>query len=195
MRLAQLVLVAPPIDTPPGSPDRNGQGDGEVKEKFEIMLCATHFIGDGMALHTFMNEFYTLLGSDKSVGDLEDMIEDQLYVPPCRLPLGLEDRLPGPGQRLAGQGEEEAQGQRLKKAVGDAAYDCSERRLVGGQSFPLAGRGRQRRTVVPTFAYTPEQTKRILSKCKANGVTIAHAVFALCNIAWTRLTGSSEMPW
>jgi hypothetical protein len=156
------------------SPDH---GEGE----YEIMLCATHFLGDGMALHTFMNEFYTLLGSAKSTLDIVDMIEDAL---PARaaLPTPMEDKLPQPSSSL-------------KQAVGAEEYLRSEQRLVGGQGFPRNPKKMERRTVVPTFAYTPEETKAILGACKRNGVTIAHAVFALCNLAWARLTNDKVDPW
>jgi len=29
----------------------------------DFLICATHFLGDGMALHQFANDFFTLLGS------------------------------------------------------------------------------------------------------------------------------------
>lgn len=38
---------------------------------FEFMLCAAHFIGDGMALHATANDFFGLLGSEKSNEELE----------------------------------------------------------------------------------------------------------------------------
>lgn len=34
-----------------------------------------HFIGDGMALHTFANDFFGLLGSTRSDAELEEMLE------------------------------------------------------------------------------------------------------------------------
>lgn len=32
-------------------------------ENYDFMICATHFLGDGMALHQFANDFFVLLGS------------------------------------------------------------------------------------------------------------------------------------
>lgn len=153
------------------------QDDGE----YEVMLCATHFLGDGMALHTFMNEFYTLLGSPISALDILDMIEDAL---PTRsaLPNCMEDKLPRSFTKL-------------KEAVGAEEYFRSEQKLVGGQGFPRNSKKMERKTEVPTFAYTQEETKAILGNCKRNGVTIAHAVFALCNLAWARLTHDKVDPW
>lgn len=147
------------------------------------MLCATHYLGDGMALHTFMNEFYTLLGSDKSTFEFAKMIESQVG---ClsTLPSSLEDRLPTTGD-----------GSKLANAVGSDECARNDAKLVGGQTFPGAKVKQPRQTVVPTFAYSSEETKTILGSCKKNGVTIAHAVFALCNIAWARQTSDKSMPW
>ena len=35
---------------------------GSVKN-YDLMICATHFLGDGMALHQFANDFFVLLAS------------------------------------------------------------------------------------------------------------------------------------
>lgn len=156
--------------------------------KYEVMLCSTHFLGDGMALHTFMNEFYTLLGSKHTVSSLREEINSLLaqanQSSNPSLPLPLEDRLPklGNGSALAGK-------------VGKEELGRSDSKLIGGQCFPGAKVKKERRTVVPTFPYTPEETKRILKKCKENGVTIAHAMFALCNLAWARCTENKVDPW
>lgn len=32
-------------------------------KNYDLMICATHFLGDGMALHQFANDFFVLLGS------------------------------------------------------------------------------------------------------------------------------------
>jgi hypothetical protein len=151
-------------------------------ERYQIMLCTTHYVGDGMALHTFMNEFYTLLGSDKSVVELAALIESQLAVGQG-LPASLEDRLPRTTSKLG-------------SAIGLEEYRRSESKLVGGQCFPRNPIKKPRHTVVPTFPYTVEETKAILAACKSHGVTIAHAMFALCNVAWARRTAVSKAhPW
>jgi len=151
------------------------------KDEWEIMLTATHFLGDGMALHTLMNQFYILLSSTKTIKDLEGDIEEALNLK-VELPKSLEDRLPQSSSSIA-------------SIVGQEEYIRSENKNIGGQSFPVAKSKKERRTVVPTFAYNEAETKRILGKCKANGVTIAHAIFALCNIAWARKTTKREDPW
>ena len=167
-RLASLIVA-----------DR-GQGEDGLTN-FEVMLLSTHFLGDGMALHTFMNEFYTLLASTKTSNDFLDMIQDAVGESPAALPGSLEDRMPVIGN-----------GSRFARAVGQVDNKKNDDRLIGGQSFPSNPTKMARKTVVPTFAYTPEETKKILGKCKENGVTIAHAMFALCNLAWARRTESRE---
>ncbi len=183
-RLAMLFVDAPLRLTAPSPPHCGEELKSDYLAKYEVMLCTTHYLGDGMALHTFMNEFYTLLGSDKSTTDFATLIEAQLSEAQG-LPASLEDRLPVLGD-----------GSKLAVAVGMDEYRRSESKLVGGQCFLGNPVKKPRHTVVPTFPYTTEETKLILAKCKSHGVTIAHAMFALCNIAWSRRTHiSQEHPW
>ena len=32
-------------------------------KNYDLMICATHFLGDGMALHQFANDFFVLLAN------------------------------------------------------------------------------------------------------------------------------------
>ena len=50
--------------------------DGELCD-FNFMICAAHFLGDGMALHNFANDFFTLLGSSQSLSQLEDILQEE----------------------------------------------------------------------------------------------------------------------
>ncbi|WVR08639.1 hypothetical protein IAU60_005696 [Kwoniella sp. DSM 27419] len=172
-RLGYMFVKA--VDGPSGSSDD--------KASFEVMLCATHYLGDGMALHTFMNEFYTLLGSDKTTDDFADMIQERLGIKHVAIPSSLEERLPAVGD-----------GSELARAVGADEYKRSEARLIGGQAFPSNPVKQPRQTLVPTLSYDAAKTKAILGKCKGQGVTIAHAVFALCNVAWARKAHDREAP-
>lgn len=43
-----------------------------LSHNYDILFCAAHFIGDGLALHRFANEFFTLLSSTT---DSEQMFE------------------------------------------------------------------------------------------------------------------------
>ena len=142
---------------------------------YELMLCATHYLGDGMALHTFMNEFYQLLGdAANTVPAITALIRDEI-TRMTGIPPSLEDRMPKVGN-----------GSALARAIGAVDNRRNDAKLIGGQAFPGAKVKKQRHTLVPTFAYSEAETKTILGRCKANGATIAHAMFALCNIAWAR---------
>lgn len=63
------------------------------------MLCTTHYIGDGMALHQSANDFFTLLGSDKDAAKLQEILDSEILERvsvPVRedLPADVESRLP-----------------------------------------------------------------------------------------------------
>lgn len=75
-----------------------------------------------------------------------------------------------------------------------AALTCCLVRTQGGQVFPRKPPGSTRQTTVDTRTYGPKETATILKKCKAEGVTIAHAVFALVNVAWARKKINPELP-
>ncbi|KAJ7235866.1 hypothetical protein B0H12DRAFT_1256838 [Mycena haematopus] len=150
-------------------------------QAFDLLLCATHFLGDGMALHNFANDFFTLLASDRSDQDLESMLNDEWYSrwggkkdhSAPRLPSSLEDRLP----RLA-DGKFHCIARRVD-------FENSQAKLIGGHSFPRRF-GNARRTVVPTVSIDPERTKLILKKCKAQSVSISAALFSIVSIAWAK---------
>ena len=83
---------------------------------------------------------------------------------------------------------------RLRGVAAGVDFRMSQQKLVGGQAFPRR-KHPERRTVVPTLAFPEARTKAILKKCKANGVSISAALFAICNIAWARMGGGSrELP-
>ncbi|KAJ7706029.1 hypothetical protein B0H17DRAFT_919835 [Mycena rosella] len=150
-------------------------------QNFDLLLCATHFLGDGMALHQFANDFFGLLASDRADGDLECMLTDEWYSrwgakkdeSVFGLPSSLEDRLPPLPEG------------KFCRAVARVDFNNSQAKLIGGHSFPRRS-GNPRRTVVPTVAIKEESTKSILKKCKQSGVSISSALFAICNIAWAR---------
>jgi hypothetical protein len=93
----------------------NSQLTGSDEVDCDFLICATHFLGDGMALHQFANDFFTLLGGDKTASDLSKMLDDELcnrrtamvilftsrgyqvlnlFFGQKHLPKALEDRLP-----------------------------------------------------------------------------------------------------
>ena len=80
----------------------------DIRE-FDLLICAAHFLGDGMALHRFANEFFTLLagpdeatGSERTTDALVDLVRrewEALWgagsIPKKNvLPPALEDGLP-----------------------------------------------------------------------------------------------------
>jgi hypothetical protein len=44
---------------------------------YELFICAAHFLGDGMALHSFASDFFCLLGNGKSELELEAILRDE----------------------------------------------------------------------------------------------------------------------
>lgn len=85
---------------------------------------------------------------------------------------------------------------RMAWAAARVEFQRNQSQLIGGHSFPRAKKG-TRQTVVPTKAYSKEDTKRILGACKSQGTTIAHAFFALANIAHMKVTAraADSDPW
>lgn len=97
------------------------------------------------------------------------------------LPNALEDNIP-------------IKWSRLRKAAASVDFQLSQQKLVGGQAFPRR-KHPERHTVVPTIAFPTERTQAMLKKCKAHGVSISAALFAVCNVAWARLGhGARELP-
>ena len=45
---------------------------------------------------------------------------------------------------------------------------------------------------MPTIPFSPEKTKQMLKKCKAIGVSIANALFALSALAWSRVRARKD---
>jgi hypothetical protein len=90
-RLSYLVVSRTPtpddqLPTPPSTPLTSGDPpagltddltDGDRVVDFEIFICAAHFIGDGMALHQFANDFFGLLGSAMSLEEMEQFVADE----------------------------------------------------------------------------------------------------------------------
>ena len=83
---------------------------------------------------------------------------------------------------------------RFRRAVATVDFNSSQSKLIGGQSFPKVS-GKERRTIVPTVSFDEDRTKAMLKACKAHGVSISVALFALCNIVWARMNPEGgELP-
>ncbi|BGP12548.1 hypothetical protein JCM10213v2_000465 [Rhodosporidiobolus nylandii] len=160
-RLAALVISTPAATFAPEDPSE--------EQDYDLFLLSTHFLGDGMALHTTANEFFTLLGSSSS--------PVQPTSPPTdgsRLAPAMENKLLTP-----------AAWGKLGWSAARVEYERDQAKLVGGHAFPRARLG-TRKTLVPTVSYDAAKTKKILAACKARGVTIAHASFALSAAAFVK---------
>ncbi|OSD03262.1 hypothetical protein PYCCODRAFT_1434677 [Trametes coccinea BRFM310] len=198
-RLSYLILSEPStspglMPTPPRTPSPTAaffetdaaseENVAEQKRDYELLICAMHFLGDGMALHQFANDFFGLLGGPKSDDDLREILEEEWCtrwrVAPeeCILPPALENNMPLPPLKF-------------RRVAAHVDFKLSQQRLIGGQVFPRR-KHPERLTIVPTVSIPEERTKAILKKCKANGVSISAALFAICNVAWARMGGGSK---
>ncbi|TFK90810.1 hypothetical protein K466DRAFT_484133 [Polyporus arcularius HHB13444] len=173
------------LHTVPEAEDPGAESDRQ--HQYELLICAMHFLGDGMALHQFANDFFGLLGGEKSDDELREMLHEEWRVrwgdvaeEPV-LPSALEDNMPmsaSPFRRVAAKVD----------------FELSQQKLLGGQTFPRR-KHPERLTIVPTVSFPEDRTKAILKKCKTHGVSISAALFAMCNVAWARLgAGNREMP-
>jgi len=179
-------LPTPP-STPPTVPDPSGESiepltGGNRVSNYELFICAAHFIGDGMALHQFANDFFSLLGGTRSQEEL-----DQLVVLEWNERWGRS--LPSDTPALPASVEENlgTEPNRFRRAAGAIDFQNSLEKQIGGQAFPRR-KDPIRHTVVPTTAFSGDLTKIMLKKCKAQGVSISSAMFALCNVAWARMS-------
>ncbi|GAA5834846.1 hypothetical protein JCM11251_002041 [Rhodosporidiobolus azoricus] len=191
-RLAYLVISTPEMTFTPDDPTS--------EEEYDFFLFSTHFLGDGMALHGTANEFFSLLADSPSpesgiearnieARNIEAIKAARGEVAPSAailqpstsfLPPAMESKL----LSSATWGKFGWTGARVDFARDQGA-------LIGGHSFPRARLG-TRQTLVPTVSFDSTKTKRILAACKAHGVTIAHAAFALSNAAYIRSVAKVE---
>ncbi|KAF8167602.1 hypothetical protein B0H34DRAFT_645497 [Crassisporium funariophilum] len=159
------------------SPSENGQ---DSVRNYDFLFCATHFLGDGMALHQFANDFFGLLGGPSDQAALMVRLAAEWSIrctssigKPPTLPSSMEDRLPP------------APISRFRDAVSRVDFDLEQRKFIGGHTFPRRSK-LPLNTIVPTISLDREKTKVILRSCKTRGVSISSALFAICNIAWAR---------
>ncbi|GAA5861327.1 hypothetical protein JCM3774_000211 [Rhodotorula dairenensis] len=160
-KLSQLL-----ISSPVAGHDFSGTRNGESHQDFDFFLFSTHYLGDGMALHSTAHEFFSLLSQTDRVTPSSHV---QSLPPPMEAQL--ETGLVGTS--------------RLADAVARIDFKRSQAKQIGGHAFPKARLG-PRHTLVPTVSYPPEDTKRALAACKAHGVSIANAMFALSSLAFIR---------
>ena len=90
-RLSYLIVSHTPtsdiqLPTPPLTPRISTEESAELFARLtcddrvfnhELLICASHFIGDGMALHQFANDFFGLLGGGFSQEELDQFVVDE----------------------------------------------------------------------------------------------------------------------
>ncbi len=164
-----------------------------------------HFLGDGMALHQFANDFFGLLGGEKSDDELREMLHEEWRVRWGNVPeevsscttVYIERELTGPQQPVLPPALEDnmpMSASPFRRVAAKVDFELSQQKLLGGQTFPRR-KHPERLTIVPTVSFPEDRTKAILKKCKTHGVSISAALFAMCNVAWARLgAGNREMP-
>ncbi|GAA5838397.1 hypothetical protein JCM9279_003231 [Rhodotorula babjevae] len=198
-RLAHLVISTPHHTFAPSETGAAAAVDADAEQEYDLFLLSTHFIGDGMALHSTANELFTLLAGAPSGEGVEARNVEAVLA--GRRDEREEVRARGEGSA----GDEVAAVERARTlapamesklllserwgALGWAAakveFENEQSKLIGGHAFPRARLG-PRRTIVPTCSWSAADTKKILAACKRHGVTIAHAMFALSNLAHVR---------
>jgi len=158
---------------------RLNTSDSEDWRNYDLLICTTHYVGDGMALHQFANDFFTILSSKEDNDELHELLKEEWRIryggqfSAICLPISLEERLPpGPAGKFY-------------QATSRVDFLNSQDKVVGGHSFPKRS-GNERKTIVPTVAFDEERTKKMLKLCKSHNVSISSAIFAICNIAWAR---------
>ncbi|KZV77597.1 hypothetical protein PENSPDRAFT_7426 [Peniophora sp. CONT] len=181
-----------PYPSPPQTPSLSSVGQDafqtarEEKHEFQVLLTALHCLGDGMAMHTMANDFFSMVGGSKSDDELRaymaaewkkhverPMADGNDLLPPC-----LEDSLP----ELKGE---------LTRAAARVDYDRVLAKQIGGHTLPRR-ENPSRHIVIGKHTFDAEMTKSMLKKCKSQNVSFAGAMFAACNISWARMTSREQ---
>lgn len=190
-RISYLIISSDtaPLPTPPLTPrELSDVPETEPDHNYDLLICAAHFLGDGMALHQFANDFFGLLASERSLQELEILLNEE-WNQSCRLSPGKVFTLPN-----CLEDNFAPEPSNLRRAICKVDYQLSQGKQIGGQAFPRNSR-QPRRTIVPTVSYDVDRTKSVLKRCKANGVSISAALFAICNMAWARVgNGPPDLP-
>ncbi|KIY67184.1 hypothetical protein CYLTODRAFT_397528 [Cylindrobasidium torrendii FP15055 ss-10] len=178
--------VTAPLQTP--TPCEEKEGYDFEHAQHELMICTTHYLADGIAIHQLTNDFSTLLGGQLNESELMSLVArewEAQYKKTAQntaLPASLEDRLPATPRS------------KFQEAALRVDYENTQRKQIGGQVFPRQ-RGKPRRTTCRVVALDESRTIHILKACKDHKVSLPCVLFALCNIAWIRTSSSKgELP-
>ncbi|EPQ60425.1 hypothetical protein GLOTRDRAFT_15015, partial [Gloeophyllum trabeum ATCC 11539] len=187
-RLSCLIISQPGVGatslpTPPLTPTCSSNPSktdlsAEEMYDYELLLGATHFIGDGMSVIDLCKSLFDILGSEKTTCQLEGVLRDEWHARFCEsrhldvLPVCVEDRLPSASSKF-------------HRVAAKVDYLNNQRKDVGGQVFPRR-LSKKRRIASRCVPFDEEKTKQMMAKCKAQGVSVSFVMFALCNMAWAR---------
>ncbi|GLB39880.1 hypothetical protein LshimejAT787_0703900 [Lyophyllum shimeji] len=163
--LSYLVISTPGTTS---TTDEYEQGEGE----YDLLMCAPHFTGDGTSLHQCTHDLLALLALRVSDGDLLRLLD--LDTPwDTRLPPAFETRCAVPSGRWA-------------RAAAKVNFLQVADREIGGHKFTRHQRA-PAHTVFVERVYSEAETRVMLKRCKEHGVTVNHAIEAVCAVAWSRV--------
>ncbi|THV07842.1 hypothetical protein K435DRAFT_847650 [Dendrothele bispora CBS 962.96] len=153
-------------------PSGDVESAAQATLQYDLLMCAPHFVGDGSSLHQCTHELFALLASPLSNAQISEELLNSHASWNDVLPPALESRLPVNQRRFA-------------KAAAQVNYAQTLRKEIGGHVFSRTQRAAQR-TVSVEMMFDEAETASILRNCKAQSVTVNHALFVLCNFAWSR---------
>ncbi|KAJ7621118.1 hypothetical protein FB45DRAFT_838882 [Roridomyces roridus] len=169
-------------------------------EEYHILIMTIHAINDGVALHRHCDMILQLLcgsatpgGPPRTDAELLRLLElewtmrcgapreDAIIVP------ATEDRLPSPRSKF-------------QLSAWTIDHQNVKKRAIGGHALPRIKSQVCKQTIELKF-WDPEETAAIRAACKARGLTLTNATFALINFAWIstaqnhpELNSSKELP-
>lgn len=160
-----------------------------------FMFCLAHWHLDGVATISMFQEYLKVFG-EKNVSD-QDMLHRVGKEWTLRwgrgsrsvrevMPCSAEDRLPRPRNKFQAAGAyietHKFQERYIVSQTESFAFPTAHN-FQGGHVFPRNPPS-PRNTAVANWVFDKGQTKKILARCRKEGVTIIQVVFVLCNIAW-----------
>ncbi|KAI9435803.1 hypothetical protein H4582DRAFT_1817187 [Lactarius indigo] len=155
--------------------------DDDIVTDYELFICAAHYIGDGIAANQFANDFFGLLSCANSQEAMEQLAADE-WKQRCGRRLPPDVPLPASVEENLG-----TDSSRFRRVAGRIDFQNFLDKQIGGQAFPRRS-DPVRHTIVLTTSFDEKKTKAMLKACKARGVSISSAMFAICNIAWARMS-------
>ncbi|CAK5262334.1 unnamed protein product [Mycena citricolor] len=165
---------------------RQSVGRGELFE-YHLFLSSHHMIGGAIPVFQLINDMFELLAVQTDA-ELESLLRRE-WIDRWGHVAPKEAIMPSTETLLS-----VSKASRLRRHALRVDHDNVQRRYVGGHVFPRAPQAKtppkpaqRTQTRQLQAKFSREQTIAIRAACKAHGVSIGNAFFALCNIAWLRL--------